>query len=99
MQISVNDKKLLESFACYVWWESKDYIVNNDPLKIVASAMRYANDLSNFLKVCDFSKEILKESLKQAKAGWFDAKSWYFWHYKLYGSEVIIPPLPKRDFL
>ena len=28
--------------------------------------------------------------------GWFDARNWHFWHYRLYGSDTIIPKLKKR---
>ena len=28
--------------------------------------------------------------------GWFDARNWHFWHYRLYGSDIIIPKLKKR---
>lgn len=93
------DRELLNEFARYVWWETKDYIINNDPLQIVASAMKYANNVASFLRVCDFSDEVLKETLKQAQPGWFDGKSWYFWHYRLYGNDITVPPLPKRGFL
>ena len=41
-------------------------------------------------------KELLKEALKQAQPGWFDARNWHFWHYRLYGSDTIIPKLKKR---
>lgn len=93
------DKKLLEYFAHYVWWEKKDEIIANNPLRIVASAMKDANSLDSFKKVCEFSDDLLKETLKQAQAGWIDAKSWHFWHIRLYGIDVKIPPLPKRGFL
>ena len=93
------DKELLKYFAHYVWWEDDEYIISNDPLKIVASAMRDANDIPSFLKLSEFSQDVLKQSLKEAQAGWFDPKSWYFWHYRLYGNDTIVPPLPKREFL
>ena len=98
-QITIKDKELLEYFASYVWWENKEEIITHNPLRIVASAMKDANDIESFLKTCEFSQELLKETLKQAQAGWFDNKNWYFWHYRLYGYDIIVPPLPKRRYL
>ena len=97
--VSKNDRVLLEHFAHYVWWEKKDEIIANNPLRIVASAMRDANSVESFKKVCEFSDEVLKETLKNAECGWLDAKSWHFWHIRLYGIGCEIPPLPKRGFL
>ena len=97
--MNLNDKKLLAYFAHFVWWEKKDEIIANNPLRIVASAMKDANSLNSFKKVCEFSDEILKETLKKAQAGWFDTKSWHFWHIRLYGVDCEIPPLPKRGYI
>lgn len=94
---NAKDKDLLEYFAHFVWWEKKDEIIANNPLRIVASAMKDANSLDSFKKVCEFSDDLLKETLKKAQAGWLDAKSWHFWHIRLYGIDCVIPPLPKRD--
>lgn len=97
--ISVADKNLLEYFAHYVWWEKKDEIITNNPLRVIASAMKDANNIDSFKKVCEFSDKILKETLKNAQAGWFDKKSWHFWHIRLYGINCKIPPLPRRGYL
>lgn len=61
--------------------------------------MRDANDIASFSKVCQFSENLLKQALKQAQAGWFDAKSWHFWHIKLYGTHATIPPFPQRGHI
>lgn len=93
------DKNLLDYFAHYVWWENKNEITANNPLRIIASAMKEANGLQHFKKVCNFSDDLLKNTLQNAQAGWFDNKSWHFWHIRLYGIECTIPPLPKRGYL
>ncbi len=49
------DKKLLEYFAHYVWWEKKDEIIANNPLRIVASAMKDANSLDSFKKYANLA--------------------------------------------
>lgn len=98
-QISKKDKEFLEYFASYVWWQKKDEVVKKEPFRIIASAMKDANDTSEFIKLCEFSPNLLKETLKKAQADWLDAKSWHFWHIKLYGADSVIPPLPKRAYL
>ena len=67
--MTLKDKKLLVHFAHFVWWEKKDEIIANNPLRIVASAMKDANSLDSFKNVCEFSDEILKETLKKSQAG------------------------------
>ena len=90
------DKEILRYFAHYVWWESADYLIESNPLKIIAQAMRYANEQEDFSKLYGLQKDILKQALTSAQAGWFDKKSWAYWHYMLYGYDVKIPPLPQR---
>ena len=99
MKYLAHDKELLEHFAPYVWWEKREDIINANPLRIIASAMKDANSKQSFKKLCEFSTPLLKETLKKAQAGWFDGKSWNFWHIWLYGASVKIPPLPKRTYL
>ncbi|OCR95660.1 hypothetical protein CFT12S02847_07565 [Campylobacter fetus subsp. testudinum] len=97
--MTYHDKKLLKFFSHYVWWEDQDKLIEENPLRIVASAMKDANDISSFLKVCKFSNNTLKQTLLQAQPGWIDKKSWYFWHYRLYGINTTVPPFPKRGYL
>lgn len=99
MKKSIIDKKDLLPLARYVWWEKPDYVVENNPLRVVAAAMNDANDLRSFLEVDGLDSRLLKLALSNAQAGWFNAKSWSFWHYRLFGVNATIPPLPKRGFL
>ncbi len=88
----------LEYFAKYIWWEKADYLIANDPYRIIAGAMRDANQIEPFIRLKkSFNKDVLRETLKRAQPGWLDAKSWSFWHYLLYGKNATIPPLPKRS--
>ncbi len=92
------NKRILRHFAPYVWWEKPEYLIESNPLRIIANAMRYANNEKEFVKLYKLDKDVLKKALEVAQAGWFDKKSWAYWHYILYGSDVKIPPLPQRKF-
>ncbi|RDU53348.1 hypothetical protein CQA49_06790 [Helicobacter sp. MIT 00-7814] len=93
------NQEVLRHFACYVWWEKPDDIIRENPLRVIANAMRYANNTNEYVKLLEAGDDTLKEALSQAQAGWFDKKSWHYWHYMLYGLDIKIPPLPKRGFL
>lgn len=93
------NQSTLEHFAHYVWWEDSNELMRSNPLRIIASAMRYANSPKEYALLCKIDKGVLQEALKKAQAGWFDDKSWHYWHIMLYGENAIIPALPKRSFL
>lgn len=99
INFDLKTNKIIKYFTKYIWFEKAETIMAENPLRVVASAMRYANNTKDFLKLCKLNDEILKEALKQAQAGYFDEKSWHFWHYRLYGAESIVPKLPQRKFL
>jgi len=44
--------------------------------------------------------ERLRTVIAHAQPGWFSARSWSFWHYRLGLTEVgdDVPPLPTRSF-
>lgn len=98
MSISVSnkDRETLKDLSKYIWWQDSDYAINHNTLHLIASAMCLANNVEDFIKVINLDKELLKEALNQAQPGWFDIKNWHFWHYRLYGSDTIIPKLKKR---
>lgn len=94
------DDNILLYFAKYLWWENPKKIVKTDPYRVLASAMRYANEKSEMAKLNGLDKNILIEVLHNAQPGWFDKKSWSYWHYILHVISIDkdIPPLPKRGF-
>ena len=99
MFISDKDQAILKDLSKYIWWQDSDYAIKNNTLRLIASAMCLANNFDDFLKLESLDKELLKETLKQAQPGWFDARNWHFWHYRLYGIDVKIPTLKKRGCL
>lgn len=96
IRVSNKDREILKDLSKYIWWQDSDYAINHNTLRLIASAMCLANNVEDFIKVISLDKELLKEALKQAQPGWFDARNWHFWHYRLYGSDTIIPKLKKR---
>lgn len=96
ISVSNKDRETLKDLSKYIWWQDSDYAINHNTLRLIASAMCLANNVEDFIKVISLDKELLKEALKQAQPGWFDARNWHFWHYRLYGSDAIIPKLKKR---
>ncbi|OBV29722.1 hypothetical protein BA723_04295 [Helicobacter sp. CLO-3] len=93
------NQETLKYLTRYVWWEKPDEIIKKNPLRVIASAMRYANSVDSYKKLLEIGEYALKETLSKAQAGWFDKPSWHYWHYILYGLKTKIPPFPKRGFL
>lgn len=91
-----NQQDNLYHLAHYVWWIDKKQVVNEEPLRVLANAMRYANNDDEYRLLYQFGENVLKEVLKEAQAGWFDEKNWNFWHLVLYNTSRDIPPLPTR---
>ncbi len=80
----------------YIWFDREETIRDN-PYKIIAYAMCYA-DVDDFPVIFSLGNDILIDVLNKAQAGWFDKKSWNFWHILLKKDEDI-PTLPKRGCL
>ncbi len=72
------DEKTLKILSRYVWFGDKEELVKNEPFKVVAYAMRYA-DLDVYPLLYSLGEENLRETLRVALPGWFDKKSWNFW--------------------
>lgn len=88
---------LLEEMARkYIWWMPPDEALEY-PARVVAQVMNMGvfRDAS---RVADtLGDACLRGVLQTAEAGWFNARSWHYWHYRL-GLAVVdqVPPLPVR---
>lgn len=91
-------QRRLRKLAHYVWWIDTERVIRQEPLRVIANAMRYANNMAEYRLLYEFGEEILKAVLTKAQAGWFDEKNWNFWHLVLYYTSDNIPTLPKRRF-
>ena len=94
-------QKELEYLSRYIWWENPRELIESNPIRIVAAAMRYANDSKSMSVLRSLPDHLLKKAITQAEPGWFDAKSWSYWHYILNITPINnpIPPLPKRGYM
>lgn len=91
-------KDLLPLAKKYIWWELPEDAIKT-PLRLLAQVM----NLGTFQDVLLLEKIVgtnaLREVISNAEAGWFDARSWSYWHYRLDLSEIdCIPLLPERSF-
>jgi hypothetical protein len=95
--IHAMDTKLLMTFARkYIWWKTPEEAVAQ-PERIVAQVM----DLGDYDDVQSLVHEAgtayLREVLRRAEAGQFNARSWTYWHYRLGLSDPgKVPALPER---
>ncbi len=89
------NKDTVQYLGKYIWFDRKETIKDN-PYKIIAYAMCYAI-IEDYPMLFSLGKEVLKDVLYKAQAGWFDKKSWVFWHTILKIENI--PNLPKRGCL
>jgi hypothetical protein len=94
-------QKELEYLSQYVWWQDPKELIKSNPIRIIAAAMRYANDPKSMSVLRSLPEHLLTKAISQAQPGWFDKKSWSYWHYILDIVSISspVPPLPKRGFM
>jgi len=85
---------LLEQLAKrYVWWNSTDWAYQH-PEIFLSNVMNLGcwEDIQALRKTV--GDEVLKQVLQEAPAGYFNYRSWDYWHVKF--NMLPIPPLPER---
>lgn len=92
-----NREEILYYFCKYIWWQTPDEAILFQD-RLVAQAMCYAqiDEYPLLWKI----KDDMINAIKNAQAGWFDKKSWHFWHLMLDLVKIDepIPDLPQRRF-
>ena len=85
--------ELLHVAKRLVWFKPPEETLR-DPVLFLCHVMTYG--MHQDLKVVrsSFGDDDLREALRQAHPGIFDARSWSYWHLIL--GEQPTPPLPKR---
>ncbi len=91
---------LLRDFAArYIWWKTADE-ARHYPERIMAQVMNLGTieDLRRLFT--SFTTQELRHVLKRAEPGWFNERSWAFWHLYLKLTPVngTPPPMPLRTF-
>jgi hypothetical protein len=93
------DALLLADAAKYVWWEPPAEAVKR-PRRVIAQVMNLGDfdDVRTLLGVA--GKKALQSVLRAAEPGWFNARSWHYWHYALGLNKPNqpVPPMPAREF-
>ena len=92
---------LLEGLARrYIWWKDPRKVARDQPLRVLAQVMEMGTweDVRRVEKT--LPPESLAKVLWEGEPGWFQPRSWAFWHYRLGltpTSEEPSPP-PARRF-
>lgn len=88
---------LLQRAPKYIWWKTPEEAMEY-PDKIIAQIM----DIGDWEDTCELLERVGQDELKRilsvAQAGWLRPRSWHYWHYRLFGPETIVPPVPVRSF-
>lgn len=90
------DREALKPFAKYIWWKTPDEAVAY-PYRLIAQVM----NIGEWDDVCALVKlvgdDVLRDVIANAEIGWFNERSWHYWHYRLGLAEVdCVPPMPTR---
>ncbi|MDR1283499.1 MAG: hypothetical protein LBK99_22160 [Opitutaceae bacterium] len=66
----------------YIWWEAPEKALKS-PERVIAQTMTLGtlSDLDCLLRI--MTPQTLRHTLEAAMPGWFDARAWAFWHYRL----------------
>ncbi len=90
---------LLKPFAKrYIWWKTPEDAVAH-PYRVMAQVMNLGDYADVQALASQVGDEVLREVLIHAEAGWFNERSWAYWHYRLGLSDVDkVPALPVRRF-
>ncbi|MFA7522914.1 MAG: hypothetical protein WCY71_08345 [Halothiobacillaceae bacterium] len=94
-----DDDRAIKAFAeKYIWWISPEQAAKR-PLRVIAQVMTLGTFEDMQHLVSSFGEDTLRRVIEHAEAGWFNGRSWAYWHYRLGLAEVdAVPPLPTRRF-
>lgn len=96
-QIDRDTLRLLS--AKYIWWKTPDEAAQQ-PDRVVAQVMNLGDYDDVQLMAVRFGDDYLREVLAHAEIGWFTARSWTYWHYRLGLSQSgQIPNMPRRNIV
>jgi hypothetical protein len=94
---ALTENSKLESLAKkYIWWEKPEWAYNH-PEIFLANLMNLGKWEDIQLARNILGDALLKQALLEAPPGYFNYRSWDYWHLKFDISPI--PPLPQRKFL
>ena len=80
----------------YIWWKTPEEAIAF-PRRVIAQVMTIGDYGDVQALANQLGDEVLKDVIRTAEAGEFDARSWSYWHYRLGLAELEeVPPLPDR---
>lgn len=94
----INPEQLKTYAKKYIWWKSPDEAVRQ-PERVISQVMNIGDyeDVQSMEALV--GEDTLKAVIAGAQAGWFNIRSWHYWHYRLGLSHIDnIPNLPSRNF-
>lgn len=91
------DRDTLNCLAAkYIWWKTPEAALRQ-PARVAAQVMELGDYDDVLILSTRLGDDYLREVLAQAEAGWFSARSWTYWHYRLDVSRPgQVPALPAR---
>lgn len=95
---NINPEQLIAYAKKYIWWKTPDEAVKQ-PERVLSQVMDIGDYDDVQSMVALVGEDNLKEVLAHAQAGWFNIRSWHYWHYRLKLSTLgTVPELPTRRF-
>lgn len=93
------DRDQLKALAGkYVWWKTPDEAVTM-PQRVIAQVMNIGDYDDVQALARQVGDDVLRDVLRHAEGGQFNARSWAYWHYRLGLSGIDqVPKLPVRRF-
>lgn len=97
--MDTQQQQALRDFAKYIWWKTPDDALLYER-RLIAQVMNLGSWEDTRRLEITVGADVLIDALESAEAGWFTARMWNFWHYRLglAQSEDDVPPLPVRGF-
>jgi hypothetical protein len=86
---------LLAAAKRIVWFKPPEAALDN-PIELMAYAMKHATDLDMALLLDQIGEDGLREAIDNAPPGIIDARSWAYWNAKI--GRFPAPPAPQRKF-
>jgi len=86
--------ELLRAAKRIVWFRRPEEALDN-PVELLAHAMRHATDADMALLLEQVGESGLREAIEHAPAGIIDARSWSYWNAKI--GRFPTPSAPQRN--
>ncbi|WP_306598001.1 hypothetical protein [Geothrix sp. 21YS21S-2] len=92
-------RMLFEDARRYIWWETPAEAMLR-PDRVIAQVMNMGDFDDSRALLAAIGEASFRVVLEIAEPGWFNERSWHYWHYALgvCPPDGTVPPLPARRF-